>query len=152
MASKSLRFMGVDLNQLTEQQLARIDPRDRKKLGRRARTRAECLQMETARLERQIHAQFAGFCHRHGVDVWHANPTRKSTIAKGLPDFLCWRSGWAVAIEFKIFPNKPSPEQETRFAELRAHGNAVHVCTESSTHSAYQEAITLITAFFNLIP
>ena len=144
--------MGVDLNQLTEQQLARLDPHDRKKLGRRARTRAECLRMETARLERQIHAQFAGFCHRHGVDVWHANPTRKSTIAKGLPDFLCWRGGQAVAVEFKTFPNKLSPEQETKFTELRAHGNTVHVCTETPTHSANHEAIRLITAFFNLIP
>src|SRR5215471_15848731 len=112
MASTSLESMGVDLNQLTEQQLAKLDPRDRKKLGRRAQIRAEALQMETARLERRIHAEFAGFCHRHGVDVWHANPTRKSTIGKGLPDFLCWRGGQAVAVEFKTFPNKPSPEQE----------------------------------------
>jgi len=142
--------MGIDPASLTERQLQLMAKADRQKLGRRGVTAAEALQMETTRLERQIHNQFSSFCLRHEIDVWHSNPTRRSTIGAGLPDFLCVKNSRAIAIEFKIRGNKLSPVQEGRFTELRGHGNEVHVCEEMSSGAAYTEAIRILKEFFHL--
>jgi hypothetical protein len=142
--------MGIDLANLTDRQLQMMPNAERKKLGKRAVTAAEALHVETSRLERKIHDQFTGFCDRYGIDPWHSNPTRKSSIRAGYPDFLCVKNSRAVGIEFKIPPNKLSAVQEARFAECRAHGNEVHVCEETAPGAAYRQATMILRQFFNL--
>lgn len=142
--------MGIDPRLLTDRQLRLISPADRKPLGKAGMTAGEALTKETKTLERKIHNDFTGFCNRHGIDVWHSNPVRKSSIGEGLPDFLCLRSGLGVCIEFKVLPNKLSRVQENRIARLRENGNMVHVCEESGPGTAYNDAVKLLTAYYHL--
>jgi hypothetical protein len=100
-----------------------MDLHDRKKLGKRGMTAVEALRVETTRLERKIHNQFSSFCLRHGIDYWHSDPTKKSSIGVGLPDFLCLKNSRGIGIEFMILPNKLSAAQEQRFMLLPEHGN-----------------------------
>ena len=75
---------------------------------------------------------------------------RRSSIGVGLPDFLCVKGGQCIAIEFKIYPNKLSPEQWLKINELRLGGTRVEICTESDGHSAYAEATEIVSKYFGL--
>jgi len=143
--------MGWDPANLTDRQWSMIDKKDRQGFGKRAKTHAEIQHEKTSHVERHIHDQFTSFCDRNGIDPWHSDPTRKSSIRTGYPDFLCVRDGRAIGIEFKVPPNKLSPVQEQRFADLRAHGTQVHVCEETSEGAAYTKATRIVSEFFNLV-
>src|SRR5262245_5500614 len=142
--------MGIDPSLLTDRQRELMDPQGRKKLGKRSMTAAEALHIETTRLERKIHDQFSCFCLRHGIDYWHSDPTRKSTIGAGLPDFLCLRDSRGIGIEFKVPPNKLSAVQEQRLLLLAEHGNLVYVCEETAPGEAYKQATGLLRAYYKL--
>jgi hypothetical protein len=142
--------MGIDPAMLTEAQKRLMPKAERRKLGRAGLTRAEALHIATTRLEREIHDQFSSFCLRNGIDVWHSNPTKKSSIGTGLPDFLCWKGGRAICIEFKIKGNPLSKIQESRIDTLIAHGNPVHVCVEDEPGLAYIKATGILRDYFNL--
>src|SRR5215472_5842832 len=100
--------MGVDPANLSARQWSMIEKEQRKPFGKRAKTNAEIQHETTTRLERGIHNQFVSFCRRNHIDYWHSDPTKKSSIGVGLPDFLCVRNSQAVGIEFKISPNRLS--------------------------------------------
>jgi hypothetical protein len=142
--------MGIDPAMLTEAQLRLIPEADRKPLGKLGLTKAEALRQETFKLERKIHDEFSGFCQRNQITIWHSNPVRKSSIRPGLPDFLCWKSGRAIAIEFKVAPNKLTTEQEIVFTELKANKNPAYVCEEDQEGAAYRQATALLRIYFNL--
>jgi hypothetical protein len=142
--------MGIDTARLNDHMLVRMEPADRKRLGKNGRTKSDALHDETRKLERAIHDQFTSFCKRNDIIVWHSNPVRKASIRTGLPDFLCWRNGKALGIEFKVFPNTMSTEQKDVFHECFQCGNTVHVCEESPSNNAYAQAIMLIAEFFEL--
>jgi hypothetical protein len=103
--------MGIPLEQLTDRQIALIDTRDRKPLKRRGMTAAEKRDKRCKILERKIHDQFSGFAKRNGFIVWHSSPIKRSSIRSGLPDFLLWKNGRALGIEFKVPPNNLTTEQ-----------------------------------------
>ena len=126
------------------------DPKERKKLGRAGITACEAWRRETTKLERKIHDEFASWCRRNEITFWHSNPTRKSSIGVGLPDFLCVRGGRCIGIEFKVYPNTLSPEQLLKISELREHGTGVCVCTEGPDNSAYAEATSIVAEYFGL--
>jgi hypothetical protein len=130
--------MGINPAQLSERQRAMIEPAAQ-------RTDKRLRPSNNKLTERDIHAQFTGFCRRHGIIVWHSNPVRKSSIATGLPDFLCWRNGIAVAIEFKVGPNTLTSEQKHVFQAIKDAGNGdVHVCTETAPGTAYAAATAIL--------
>jgi hypothetical protein len=142
--------MGIDPRSFNDKQLGLISAADRRPMGKAGMTSGEALTKETKTLERSIHNQFTGFCNRTGVDVWHSNPCRKSSIGEGLPDFLCLKNGIGVCIEFKVLPNKLSRVQTNRIARLRENGNTVHVCEESGPGTAYADAINILTKLYSL--
>jgi hypothetical protein len=142
--------MGVELSSFNDKQLAMMPAETRKQFGKAGRTSGEALAKETLVLERKLHDQFNSFCARHNVDVWHSNPCRKSSIGEGLPDFLCWKGGAAIAIEFKVWPNTLSKVQEQRIIRLLSNGNPTYVCTETPMHSALAEACDLLSKYFDL--
>ena len=66
----------------------------------------------------------------------HADPSRKSTIAPGWPDFsvaIPNQMNRFTLIEFKTEAGKLSPDQKKCIASLRAASIAVHVCTDLAT-------------------
>jgi len=142
--------MGVDPANLSDRQWGMIEKEQRKPFGKRAKTNAEIQHEKTTRTERAIHNQFINFCRRHGIDYWHSDPTKKSSIGVGLPDFDCRRNNRGICIEFKVWPGKLTATQLTKFDELRSHGNDVYVCTQTEENDAYSEATRLVAKFFNL--
>jgi hypothetical protein len=149
--------MGIDPATLSERQWSLIPKEERKRWGKTAMTQAEIRHKYCKLTERKIHDAFTVFCDSHGIDVWHSNPTRKSSIRAGLPDFLCVRDNRCVGIEFKVSPNGLSKVQEDQIANLRAHGNTVHICEEPLPEFggeikgvAYSEAVEILKAFFQL--
>lgn len=120
-----------------------IDPKDRQALG--IKTPEERMIKAGLELERDLHSQFSGWLHRNGFDdFYHADPSRRATIAAGLPDFGIFRDSRILFIEFKIGKNSLNPEQEGAFTRMSAAGNVVLIC-----HS-YPEAVKAVSAFFNL--
>jgi hypothetical protein len=143
-------MMGIPLEQFNDRQKSLIDARDRKRFKGRGMTAAEIRDKNCTTLERKIHDQFSGFCKRNGFIVWHSNPTRKSSIRAGLPDFLLWKYDLALGIEFKVPPNDLSPVQVEVFAEITLAGCRVVVCTETAEGAAYSAAVQETIKFFNL--
>lgn len=120
-----------------------MDPRDRAQFG--IRTPEERIIKAGLELERDLHNQFSGWLHRNGFDdFYHADPSRRATIAAGLPDYGIFRDSRILFLEFKVPPNGLNAEQEECFSRMGAAGNVVLVC-----HS-YPEAVKAVSAFFNL--
>lgn len=143
--------MGIDLAALGNNIWVRMIETDRKKFPRRMRmTEAERQDKQVKILERKIHNQFTKFCDRNGIWPIHSDPTRKASIRAGSPDYVCWRDGKAIAIEFKVYPRQLTTEQENVFAKLQAMNNTVITITEAVEGEAYREATRLIKEFFNL--
>jgi hypothetical protein len=142
--------MGIELSSFNDKQLAMMPATTRKQFGKAGLTNAECLTKETIVLERKLHDQFKAVCVRNGVNVIHSNPVRKSSIASGQPDFNCSRNGRCIHIEFKIWPNKLSKEQEQRIISILSNGDPTFVVTETPTHSALKEAIDLLIEYLDL--
>jgi hypothetical protein len=142
--------MGIPPGQLTDQFLSKIDRRDRKPLGKAGMTQAEIRDKRCKILERRIHYQFSGFAKRNGFIVWHSSPVKRSSIRTGLPDFLLWKDGRALGIEFKVPPNDLTTEQRTVFTEIGGVGCEVIVCTETDPGAAYVQATRETAKFFNL--
>jgi hypothetical protein len=102
--------------------------------------------------ESKIHDQITSFCDRNGIIPVHTDPTRKSTIRSGYPDFFCCCNGRVVGLEVKVPPNKLSQIQELEFANIERCGVFVHLCEETSDGAAYSQARQILTAFFDLKP
>jgi hypothetical protein len=119
------------------------DPEEKKRHGP---TWAEAIQHGNHRLELKLHADFNNFLHRHKDQialVYHANPSRKSTITPGAPDYqILSNSGATCFLEFKVGTNKLSPEQEVIIGRLRKAGFPVLVTGD------YDEAIQFAQNYF----
>jgi hypothetical protein len=133
-----------------EHVLTKMDPRDRKKLGNAGRTQKEISAVNYVKSERNIHDQFASFLRRHDLPYVHSDPTKKSSIIAGHPDFLVTRGRIGVYIEFKIPPNQLSKVQVEYINFLVKNANEVHVIAETAPGVALQKAQDVITETFNL--
>jgi hypothetical protein len=143
--------MGINPSALNDKQRAMIDPRDRKR-DKRLRSQGDAQQRYCTRLERKIHDQFTSFCKRHDIIYWHSSPVHKSSIMTGLPDYLCLYNNIAIAIEFKIPPNKLTKEQERVFSAIENAGNRrVLICEETRPGAAYSTATRFLIAAYGLI-
>lgn len=134
----------MGLKDITDAMLERMDPQDRKALGKRGLTAAEAEQIRDTRDERELQGQFAGWLKRNAVHYIHANPTRKSTIRKGAPDFYCMREGRVMCIEFKLGRNELTDEQKLVLHELALLGIPAFVCYD------YPGATDLVRKYFHL--
>lgn len=116
-------------------------PEDRKALG--IRTPEENAEHTNLELEREVHNQFSSWLYRHGFeDFYHSDPTRRSRIRVGLPDFGVYRDSRIIFIEFKVKPNGLSPDQEAVFERMGANGNVIIICY------SYEEATKAVLEFF----
>lgn len=122
---------------------------DRKQLPVKLRTTAADRRVKAdSKLERQMHNQFSGWLYMRKklVSKIHPDPTRKSTIEEGHPDYTLLCNNRCLMIEFKVPPNGVSNVQAERFAELNEAGNLVYVCTTLA------DAIELTLETFGLQP
>jgi hypothetical protein len=112
---------------IPEKLLVRMDPADRKRLGKMGTTSAESAANADRRGELADHGQFVNFCQLRGIEYIHANPTQKSTIKKGALDFALGFGGRCLYLEFKKGKSKPTPEQEDTLRRHAAAGNPAFV-------------------------
>jgi hypothetical protein len=130
---------------LPDRILRRIDPAERRALGKAGRTIAECEEKNSFENERKLHNQFIGWLRRNGFGhFYHSNPVKRSTIEGGLPDFGIPAQGRILFGEFKVKPNGLSAVQARVFNEMRSAGNEVQVW------HTYQEAVLATKEFFGL--
>ena len=128
---------------VVHENLARLmSQEDRTKYG--IKTMNEILSEQEVKLERDLHNMFIAFLTRHELGYYHADPTRKSTIAIGMPDFGVFRNSRIIWIEFKVGKNRLSHEQHDKIAAMLADGNEVRLCYE------YSEATELVRNFFGI--
>lgn len=83
-------------------------------------TLSEAEEKAARREEIKLHDQFANWCRLNGIPYVHARPDRKSTIAKGHPDFTLLWHGRGVCIEFKAGKGKVTEDQAAKIKELDA--------------------------------
>jgi hypothetical protein len=108
-------------------------------------TPEEASERHNLTLERDIHNQFGSWLYRQGFeDYYHSDPVRRPTIKAGLPDFGIYQDSRILFIEFKVPPNKLSPDQEAAFARMGRKGNVILICY------SYEEAARATSKFFNL--
>jgi hypothetical protein len=86
--------------------------------------------------ELKLHAQFESWCRRNGVVYVHSRTDRKSTIAKGHPDFTLLWGGKGCLVEFKAENGSLSPEQIEKLPEI-GRANVPVLVT-----SSYQAAVS----------
>jgi hypothetical protein len=114
--------MGIE-GILPERVLSKMDPLDRKKLGKAGRTRTEAQERNSLLRERDDHAHFINFCCLKGIGYDHSHPGKRATNKVGTPDFaLYYPVRRTLFIEFKIRPNKLTREQEEIKREREAAG------------------------------
>jgi hypothetical protein len=125
---------------LPENIVRRMSKEDREKYG--VKTNEEVDAEVEIKLERDLHNKFISFLKRHSLGYYHADPSRKSTVASGLPDFGVFRGSRIIFIEFKIGKNTLSEVQKNRICVMLLDNNTVCVC------NGYAEAIRLVSEFF----
>jgi hypothetical protein len=99
-----------------------------------------------AKLEKELHNQFAGWLNRH--ENWfsaiHADPSKPATIKAGWPDFTVSRANLQLLIEFKVPPNGLTESQQERFPKIEQAGNTIYIC------DSYQDAVELTLEHFGI--
>jgi hypothetical protein len=100
--------------------------------------------------ESVIHDHISAFCDRNGIVPVHTNPTEKSTIRPGYPDFFCCRDNRVIALEIKVPPNKLSASQRTEFPRIEADGVRIVICVESGPGAALRQASAVLADFFGI--
>jgi hypothetical protein len=116
---------------LPDHVLSKMSKEDRDKLGRAGMTYAEGAAKYESRLERHRHGVFSQFLHLKGYEHLHANPTKRSTIEPGWPDYSLFPPHAQVFfIEFKTEEGTLSEDQKRVIARLRGKGYEVFVLTD----------------------
>jgi hypothetical protein len=144
--------MGIRLEQITSERFRRLLDAA---LGRSRPLPIQPPGVETSRAcrahksrESEIHDQVTAFCDRNGIVPVHTNPTEKSTIRPGYPDFFCCREGRVIALEIKVPPNTLSASQKAEFPRIEADGVRVVICVESGPGAALRHASAVLCDFF----
>lgn len=105
---------------LPENILRCMTPADRKAIGQQ--TAAEASETFDARQEKQLHRLIEAELTRRGVVVIHSAMHRRTTTAKGVPDFLFAIKGVPYAIEAKTATGRIREEQAWMLARMKENG------------------------------
>jgi hypothetical protein len=102
--------------------LERMNPADRKSLGKAGMTARENIAACDARNERELHKQIRALLMHRGIPFCEARMDRKSTITVGWPDITFAIDGVPVAFELKTGRNDLSKDQARVARDMLAHG------------------------------
>ena len=99
---------------LPEHFLSKLPPEERRKLGRVGLTSEEAQASYVARSERELQRDVAQWLNKREFYFTNPRPDKKTTLAKGAPDFIAAVDSKFVAIETKCIATKGKlrPEQE----------------------------------------
>jgi hypothetical protein len=97
-----------------------------------------------------IHDQIVAFCDRNGIVPVHPDPSRKSSIRTGYPDFFCCRDAHVMGLEIKVPPNTLSKAQQYEFPRIQACGVPISLCIETSAGAALTQATESLCMFFKI--
>lgn len=109
--------------------LTKMNPKDRKSLGKAGMTKEECNNIQMIKSEKELQGYVAAFLRFEGIAFCHARFDRKSTMTVGWPDFTFAFNGIPIAFECKSESGKLSKEQEKCHENMRANGWRVYVIT-----------------------
>lgn len=101
---------------------------DRNPMGKAGLTATEITQIFSAKREKEMHDIFSQWLNLNGVPFIHARTDKKSTIAKGAPDFTLIYRGKALCIEFKMPGQKITPDQDLFIEHLKKSETPVFIC------------------------
>ena len=108
--------------------LEKMDPADRKRLGKAGITMKEAIEKAEVKQEKDLHEQIVAYLEQHhGVKVGHARMDKKSTFTEGWPDLTFSINGKACALELKVGKKKPEPEQMACMSDMLVDGWRVQV-------------------------
>lgn len=121
-----------------------MKPEDRRKLGRAGITADECREKYQRGEEKKLQGLIANYLGlRDDIYFETDRMDRKTSGAKGRPDFrICYRGKW-IGIEAKVEGGKLSKEQSETLAKIR---NAGGVAIVAFGLAAVQEALRAIDA------
>ena len=128
---------------LSENILSKMQKSDRLMLGKAGRTRQEIAAANLRKLEREIHNDFVAFLRRHELPYVHADPTKRSGLPSGHPDFLVTCCSQSVYLEFKVPPNGLSKVQVDYLNFLERNHNRVEVVIETEPGAALKKLLIL---------
>ena len=97
-----------------------MEPRARKELG--TPTIEEACEKHDRMEELEIHAKLADWCRLNEIPFVHSRTDRKTTTARGIPDFVLLWNGKGCAIELKGPTGKLTDEQEKTIEAWRTKG------------------------------
>jgi len=101
--------------------------------------------------EIKIHDQIVAVCDRNGLVPVHPDPSRKSTIRTGYPDFfVCGRHMPTLAAEVKVPPNTLSKAQAYEFPKIEACGVRIVLCVETTEGEALRTFCQAIREHFKI--
>lgn len=119
--------MGIDKNIIGPNVLGQMNEADRKKYFPGQLTMPESHEKADNKLEKELHNQFINFLHLNSVNYCHARTDKKSTIAVGRSDFLCWKKTLICFVEFKAHWGRLSDAQKAFIASQEADGTPIIV-------------------------
>lgn len=100
-----------------------VPKEERQAHGKAGVTTAEAQQKFDDKSERQFHDQIMGFLKVRGVNfIVRSRMDRRTTNAKGTPDFIFAWCGSFVALEAKVGNNTCSPEQTKAIEDIIKDG------------------------------
>lgn len=118
---------------------------DRAKLGKAGMTTAEAQAKYTVKLERETHKLISQWLNLNGVTYVHSRTDKRTTQAKGVPDFIIIANNKCLLLEAKREKEKLRPEQLAFKVKCERGGTAVHVIYDAAT------AIELIRTFLRIL-
>jgi len=95
---------------------------DRKAFGKAGMTAEEAYEKFSDRAEKTLHKLIYAELTRRGIVVIHSRMDRKSTTAKGIPDFCFVSGGTPYAVEVKTASGQLTREQKTTMNLMERNG------------------------------
>ncbi len=92
--------------------LRRMEPQDRKGMGKAGLLDSECAEIAAVKSERDLQKLIANELLRRGIWFSRSAMNRKTTNTVGTPDFLFCCRGFFCAVEVKHGAGKVRPEQQ----------------------------------------
>jgi hypothetical protein len=127
----SQQIKGVSMKVVPEHFLKLMSAEDRKPLGKAGFTSAEVREICTKKAEKEMHEVFTQWLNLNNIYHVHSRMDKKSTIAKGTPDFTIVYGGKGFFIEFKTPQNTLSDEQKVHMKKIMASGTQYFLCYDA---------------------